>query len=115
MYFRGLDEPGTSACSYLKTSRFHCKANPSKSFYIFTSRVDDGICDCCDGEDEMDIICPNNCKALAIQMLQTKKEKASKFIEGLKIRETYVKKAKSQLNNFVKERESLHHKPNRLI
>ena len=104
----GLDEPGTSACSYLKTSRFHCKANPSKSFYIFTSRVDDGICDCCDGEDEMDIICPNNCKALAIQMLQTKKEKASKFIEGLKIRETYVKKAKSQLNNFVKERESLH-------
>ena len=48
----GSDEPGTSACSYLKSSRFYCKANPSKNFYIYTSQVDDGICDCCDGEDE---------------------------------------------------------------
>jgi protein kinase C substrate 80K-H len=103
----GSDEPGTSACSYLKPSRFYCKANPSKSFYIYTSRVDDGICDCCDGEDELKTECPNNCKELARTILESKKEKALKFMEGLKIRETYVKKAKEQLNHFVEERKSL--------
>ena len=103
----GSDEPGTSACSYLKSSRFYCKANPSKNFYIYTSRVDDGICDCCDGEDETGVECPNTCKELAKKILEVKRKKASKYIKGLDLREQYVEKAVERMQGLVEERESL--------
>ncbi|XP_054268562.1 uncharacterized protein LOC128990271 [Macrosteles quadrilineatus] len=48
----GMDEPGTNACQhgkffceYQAKSKHHLKSVPS-------SRVNDGICDCCDGSDE---------------------------------------------------------------
>ena len=103
----GSDEPGTSACSYLKSSRFYCKANPSKNFYIYTSRVDDGICDCCDGEDETSVDCPNTCKELAKKILEVKRKKASQYIKGLELREQYVEKAVERMQGLVEERESL--------
>ena len=47
----GSDEPGTSACSYLKVQQeiFRCRDG---SRTIFSSRVNDGITDCDDGSDE---------------------------------------------------------------
>jgi protein kinase C substrate 80K-H len=38
--------------------------------YSPASRVNDGICDCCDGSDEYDsgTVCENKCVALAAQM-----------------------------------------------
>ncbi|XP_046396493.1 uncharacterized protein LOC124163553 [Ischnura elegans] len=43
----GSDEPGTSACS---NGVFYCYSNNFVS--IPSGRVNDGICDCCDGSDE---------------------------------------------------------------
>jgi len=57
----GSDEPSTSACSTLPHSRFFCKNSciqvthrqlPGGHFSIPSHRVNDGICDCCDGSDE---------------------------------------------------------------
>nr|CAD7406221.1 unnamed protein product [Timema poppensis] len=44
----GSDEPGTSAC---QNGRFHCNTQLALES-IPSHRVNDGICDCCDGSDE---------------------------------------------------------------
>ena len=48
------EEALTSACSFSTVGRrlFHCKRNMEGQDLIFSSRVDDGVCDCCDGSDE---------------------------------------------------------------
>lgn len=40
----GSDEPGTSACSYIKGRKFWCKNEGHISAWIWSSRVGDGIC-----------------------------------------------------------------------
>ncbi|KAG6751197.1 hypothetical protein POTOM_045716 [Populus tomentosa] len=69
----GTDEPGsnhggcdfdlyagTSACP---RGKFYCRNAGSTPNFIFSSRVNDQICDCCDGSDEYDsgINCPSTC------------------------------------------------------
>ena len=55
----GIDEIGTAGCSYISRNlnHFSCTSN----HYIYSSRMDDGFCDCCDGKDERKITCPNHC------------------------------------------------------
>lgn len=64
----GNDENITSACSYWKSSgsgRFICTGSQFIVSSIPTSRVGDGICDCCDGDDERGslwhVSCPDTC------------------------------------------------------
>jgi len=48
----GSDEPATGAC---QNSKFYCTKNDSSRKgpeWILANRVNDGICDCCDGSDE---------------------------------------------------------------
>ncbi|CAM9891445.1 unnamed protein product, partial [Choristocarpus tenellus] len=45
----GSDEPGTSACN---TGAFHCVNHGHQEMRLASSRVGDGVCDCCDGSDE---------------------------------------------------------------
>jgi protein kinase C substrate 80K-H len=40
----GSDEPGTSACSYMKGRKFWCKNERHISAWIWSSRVGDGLC-----------------------------------------------------------------------
>ncbi|XP_062075767.1 uncharacterized protein LOC133779884 [Humulus lupulus] len=49
---------GTSACP---NGRFYCQNAGHAPKVLFSSRVNDGICDCCDGSDEYDDKgkCPN--------------------------------------------------------
>ncbi|XP_059218227.1 uncharacterized protein LOC106095804 [Stomoxys calcitrans] len=61
----GSDEPSTNACS---NGRFFCKfqkrhiTGRGRDIFILSSRVNDFICDCCDGSDEwLGITCQNNC------------------------------------------------------
>jgi len=74
----GSDEPGTSACAarVAQTSseqqgttssvtKFFCSNIGARSLSLPLSRVDDGVCDCCDGSDELvtrsHVLCPNTC------------------------------------------------------
>ena len=41
---------------------------------ISSSRVDDGICDCCDGSDEVGGHCVNNCKELGAHIAEEAKK-----------------------------------------
>lgn len=45
---------------------FHCVNTGHRSEDIFSSRVNDKICDCCDGSDEWgtDVSCPNTCQEM---------------------------------------------------
>lgn len=76
----GSDEPLTSACSHVASSKFLCRADGSQNEgrFIPSSRVNDNICDCCDGSDEFHnstsryaekhqsaVACPNTCSTLS--------------------------------------------------
>ena len=75
----GFDEPGTASC---EKGRFYCKNMSNRMEYISSFKVNDGVCDCCDGSDEyldlFSIKCPNTCA------------EASKSLK----REAYLEKAK---------------------
>ena len=55
---------GTSACS---NGKFWCENPGFKGKYIFSSRVGDQICDCCDGSDELPGTCQNICEGEALE------------------------------------------------
>ncbi|KAH8395838.1 hypothetical protein KR215_005886 [Drosophila sulfurigaster] len=62
----GSDEPSTNACA---KGRFYCKyqkrhfTGRGLDVWVWTSRVNDNVCDCCDGSDEWTthVKCPNSC------------------------------------------------------
>ena len=45
----GFDEPGTAAC---EMGKFYCRNVKNLDIYIPSYKVNDGVCDCCDGSDE---------------------------------------------------------------
>ncbi|RNF03790.1 protein kinase C substrate protein [Trypanosoma conorhini] len=66
----GSDEPGTSACTnpgmrvkFPAKWNFRCKNLGFKPKEVPHNRINDGICDCCDGSDEYSgiAVCPNVC------------------------------------------------------
>jgi len=73
------DEPNTDACSMLLVAQkvFHCGTGNYDTDYIFSSRVHDGVCDCCDGSDEQgtpwpDVACSNTCNAIQAVYVERK-------------------------------------------
>lgn len=64
------EEARTSACSYetVGVRVFHCKRDLPGRDFIFSSRVNDGVYDCCDCSDEGingGAACPNRCSGPA--------------------------------------------------
>ena len=64
----GSDESGSAACAGLseKPTYFYCRSTTLSKQRVFSSRVDDGVCDCCDGSDEprSGAVCEDQCAAL---------------------------------------------------
>ncbi|KAG5476403.1 hypothetical protein LSCM1_04106 [Leishmania martiniquensis] len=93
----GSDEPGTSACNTLRGStltplppkwRFQCTSE-DVSQEVFHSRVNDGICDCCDGSDEAGsrVSCPNRCAEVVAGLERHHKEELAKMKKAKEAKE----------------------------
>nr|CCA24761.1 glucosidase 2 subunit beta putative [Albugo laibachii Nc14] len=76
----GKDEPGTSACSYIlePLGNYHCADDRYMMQEVHSSKVNDGICDCCDGSDEWlssqswkSTSCPQTCANIAFESKKT--------------------------------------------
>lgn len=97
----GSDEFHSSACSGLTTlpSFFKCKGTPLIKQQIYTSRVDDFVCDCCDGSDEMrpDVICENRCAALEESERSRLEAKRNVQFKGGLLRTAAVAEAQKEL------------------
>jgi len=100
----GADEPGTSACSGVvamaadtatanqalvlgKLAVFHCINEGYRVISIPASRVDDGVCDCCDGSDEgRYVTCTKTCARAAARDFAEKKQFIDAFKAGSALR-----------------------------
>jgi len=96
----GSDEPGTSACvgivirpAKMALSGFSCGWSSGLDHGVVRfAAVNDGICDCCAGDDEWDgnVKCTDRCDLENA----AKQEEESRVIAGAKARESYVERAK---------------------
>ncbi|XP_078063031.1 glucosidase 2 subunit beta, partial [Mustelus asterias] len=83
----------TSACP---NGSFHCTNAGHRPQYIPSSRVNDGICDCCDTTDEYNsgISCENTCKEQGRQEKETLQKMAEIAKEGLRLKQQLIEEAK---------------------
>jgi hypothetical protein len=97
------DEPSTGACV---NSKFYCCFKPLN---LFSSRVNDMICDCCDGSDEWGgyVTCPNTCKELYKQFYAERIKSQEEAMEGFKIRESLANDAKAEKDKLAGEKKEL--------
>jgi hypothetical protein len=108
----GKDETGTSACAGLskQPTFFVCKGSIYLKQRVPSSRVGDGVCDCCDGSDEApssSIQCPNNC---AIQEAAEKERLINiqaKLHKGIELKQASLKIAHDELKNLRNANERL--------
>ncbi|KAF8609488.1 hypothetical protein BDV93DRAFT_145846 [Ceratobasidium sp. AG-I] len=91
----GSDEPGTSACP---NSTFYCVNEGHIGASIRSSRVNDGLCEpeCCDGSDEPNGICPNQCQAIGEKYRAEQEAERKLRKTGSKIRSSYISYAKKE-------------------
>ena len=110
-----MDEPGTSACSDGNTNTdttqtqgrdednqlFYCLNKGAHPIRIYRSRINDGVCDCCDGTDESQTIgtssCANTCQEDGQTYRDERKLRASQVRQGIVMKETYIELSKSKL------------------
>ncbi|KAL3719107.1 hypothetical protein ACJRO7_004110 [Eucalyptus globulus] len=87
---------GTSACP---NGKFYCRNAVHVPVIIFSSRVNDGICDCCDGSDEYGdkVKCPNTCREAGKAARDELKKKIAVYQEGVAICKQEVERAKVAL------------------
>lgn len=98
----GSDEPGTAACSgwpgrfrRLATAvgestavvegLFYCANAGSQPQYVYNSRVNDGVCDCCDGMDEWFkrlVVCEDTCHEQGREYRQAEEQRLAGLAGG---------------------------------
>lgn len=119
----GSDEPGSSACTTVARAgsapspssfRFQCTNEGFPNLHkqvFFHSRVNDGICDCCDGSDEYlypgSTQCPNICADYSAKVEEEEKKREAHRQAGLRAREALLVKAKQQRSDWTTELQSI--------
>ena len=103
----GSDESFSSACSgYVGNSAVMCKDMRFVSMKVFSSRLNDGVCDCCDGSDEKNGVCgANTCESVGISLKESKRSYAEDRIRGLESKRAIAEKT---ANRFVEMQEAVH-------
>ena len=85
-----VQTPGLNHSIFSGWNNFGLKILSLSNFfeYFFSSRVNDMICDCCDGSDEWGgyVTCPNTCKELYKQYYAERIKSQEEAMEGYKIR-----------------------------
>ncbi len=96
-----VDEDETSGCSYFSSLMFKCKS-AIYSEEIFSSRVNDGVCDCCDGSDELltGIKCPDVCETKATIALIESQKQHDLLWKGLKKKNETIESSARDLNDM---------------
>ena len=97
----GDDELQSNACSLFTGGRlFHCTDSSLFKQTLFLSRVGDGICDCCNGSDEIHakrILCPNVCDVIGAEISAETKINTEKRLKGEKLRGEILLATKEEL------------------
>lgn len=97
------DEPGTGAC---KNAVFYCKNHKFRATSIPASRVNDGVCDCCDGSDEWLFPetgrCKDTCKELGKKSYEEDKARYGSMKTAIENRNKFVADASNELNEKTK-------------
>lgn len=98
------DEPGTGAC---QNGVFYCVNRKFRPETLPASRVNDGVCDCCDGSDEWKevggIKCPSECASLGEKIYEEEKAQLEALGNALKARRELASKAQKDLNTLRSE------------
>ncbi|OHT08510.1 hypothetical protein TRFO_22928 [Tritrichomonas foetus] len=87
------DEPGTGV---LYNSTFFCKNTKGTSIEIPSWSVGDGICDCCDGSDELfnsHVKCPDKCDTFESMRADLANQIKKKVIKQYKVSKKWSKRA----------------------
>jgi len=108
----GFDEPGTSACIHGNITiiiiititniatilgKFHCNNKGYKSIVLASSRVDDGICDCCDGSDEGTVVqCKDTCNQVAYKERELITKLTAAYKVGKSLRDGYITSVRNE-------------------
>jgi len=77
--------------------------------YIYTSRVNDGICDCCDGSDEWSkaVSCTNRCVEEGRVLAKERTRRENDLKSGIKQRQSLIDAAKAAKVKHLAELEKL--------
>ena len=84
------DEPGTSAC---QDGSFWCKNRGFEPHSIHSSVVGDTKCDCCDGSDEAEGVCADNCLAAGQSAREAVLTEAELHSKGVEIKAGWIAEA----------------------
>lgn len=97
----GADETNTNACSgsmvgaftgipavSIKSQTYQCPQQ--KKLQIPYSRFNDGICDCCDGSDELPSVCPDICDQVLAEERALREKMAREFTVGREMRQKQI-------------------------
>ena len=104
------DEPGTNACALLSHSAtgfaptYSCKDTKGYSPLAVPSHmVGDGICDCCDGSDEVTGLCPDECAVWHAEAMEKAAARAAAHEAGRAKYEIYKTTGAAAMEEAKKE------------
>jgi len=91
-----MTEPTNLELQLVPMDSFYCLNVGFKGLNISSSKVNDGLCDCCDGGDEYltGVVCLNTCDELGNKEKQKKAQELDSFRKGMLLKEQYIQQGR---------------------